>query len=390
MSLDVPTLLIFSAIVIVTASGLFLAEAWARTGAAVDRLWSLAFASAIMTASAYLAATAEPSLWWANGVGNGTSALTVWAMWNGVRAYSGQTSFVGVSVGVAALVAAALLVSGPDGGPWAGGAAVLGATALGAVAAGTAILRGPLRRSRPGTVLAVILLLAGGFYVVRLIVFVAVGPESRVFEQYLGTALTTIVTTVLVTSAAFVALTLRTQHARERATVTHDFDPATGARTAASFAARARQELLSAAAERQPVALLVVTPEELGSIAVAFGRPAADAALLTCAETVRSSLPRGGVMGRADESFTVLLPGRSPAQARAWATTVRKAIIDTPLTVGDSTTRVTASIGVAGRDSGDGLEELRAAAEAAAREALLRGGNRVLLSDDLHEEPADR
>ncbi len=140
MTLDMTTLLVASSLVIAVTSVLFIVEAGTRAGDAVDRLWSLAFAAALTTGLSYLASAAVPELWWANAVGNAGSVLTTGAMWNGIRLLTGRRSLVQLSVGGAALAALAVLVAGPDGGPWAGGAVMLAGTSLGGLLGGAAIL----------------------------------------------------------------------------------------------------------------------------------------------------------------------------------------------------------------------------------------------------------
>ncbi|MEE6274208.1 GGDEF domain-containing protein [Georgenia wangjunii] len=385
MTLDVPTLLVFSAVIVMTSSGMFLAEAWARIGQEVDRLWSIAFASAMTTAVAYLATAVEPDLWWINAIGNATSVLTVWAMWCGIRAHERRSSRIALAFLVAGVTAVAVLVEGPDGGSWAGGVVVLVGTALGALGASAAILRGSLRSSRPGALLAMILALAGGYYTLRTFIFITAGPTSEIFVTYLGTAPSTIITSVLVNAAAFVGVMLRTRGiASERALAAANFDPVTGVRSAESFATCATQELRIARAAAQPVAFIVIAPEELDAIAVAYDRGVAVQALVTCGEIVGEHRPAHGLVGKdpADEDvFHVLVRGYSGAEVLEWATSVRKDLINSPVPVPGSHVRLTASFGVAkAADAGYDLPALREAAAGAARAALAAGGNRVVVA----------
>ncbi|WP_448070983.1 GGDEF domain-containing protein [Georgenia yuyongxinii] len=381
MTLDTLTLLVVAALVITTSSGMFVAEAWVRTGDLVDRLWTLAFAAAITTALAYAVATLATDQWWLTAVGNGTSVLSVWAMWCGIRAYQRCPSRVAVAFAAALLAVAAVLVEGPDGGAWAGGAVALGGTAVGALAGGIALLRGKARAGRAALVLAVILLLGGLFYAVRSVVFVLAGPDSPGFQDYLGTAVTTLVNILLVNGAAFAAVTMRERTARERVAQGRNFDPMTGARTNHSFEPRAVEQLRRSAESLAPVAMVHLVPEGLETLEVAFGADVAEQALVACGEVTQVLLPPRALMGLdpvGAASFQVLLPGWDAGDAVEWTTQVRKELVATRVAVPGSHVRIGASAGIADvRLHGYQLGELCDAARAAARRAAADGGNRV-------------
>ncbi|KAE8764184.1 GGDEF domain-containing protein [Georgenia thermotolerans] len=384
MTLDLFTLLVVSALVILTSAGMFVAEAWARAGDLVDRLWTLSFAAAITTALAYVVGSLGDDGWWANAVGNGASVLCVWAMWSGIRAYQRRPHRILLSGGLALVTAAAVLLHGPDGGPWAGGALVLGATAVGALAGGIALLRGRLRAGRAALVLAVILLVAGLFYAVRFAVFILAGPTSPAFEQYLGTSVATLANTLLVNAAAFAAVTMRARTARAKAAEGRNFDPMTGARTSHSFEPRAVAQLQRSAETLAPVAMVHLVPDGTEALEIAFGREVAERALVTCGEVAQVLLPPRALMGlEPDElaSFQVLLPGWEVDDAVAWASAVRKELIATTVAVPGSRVRIGASAGVATtRAAGYRLAELCDAARGAAQRAAADGGNRIVVA----------
>ncbi|MPV37977.1 GGDEF domain-containing protein [Georgenia subflava] len=386
MILDLTTVQAVAAVVVLTSSVVFLSEVWARDGDTVDRLWSMAFLAAVATGVAYLAATIDPALWWANAVGNGASVLTTFAMWSGVRAHLGRRPLVEVSLAAAVVALLATVVQGPDGGPWAGGIVVLLGTAAGGLLGGAALVRGGAVRLRAAVLLAVVLITAGVFYAVRAVVYLVAGPESAAFRLYLGTEVTTVVVVLLVNGAAFSMVVLRGRYARDRQDAARNFDPMTGARTGVSFQPRAHEQLRDAAASGRPVALVAIAPEGVGQIAVAFGREFADQALVTAGEITQMLLPPRALIGRDEldgQAFQVLLPGYSAADAQAWATQVRKELIDTPLDVPGSRLRLTASVGIAtDRTDGYALEALCDSARRTSQAALGAGGNRVLVAGE--------
>ncbi|GAA1634960.1 GGDEF domain-containing protein [Georgenia ruanii] len=392
MTLDLFSLLVVSALVILTSAGMFVAEAWARTGDLVDRLWTLSFAAAITTALAYVVGSLAPEGWWANAIGNGASVLCVWAMWSGIRAYQRRPPRIVLSAGLALAAAAAVLLHGPGGGPWAGGAVALGATAAGGLAGGVALLYGRLRAGRATLVLAVILLLAGLFYAVRFAVFVLAGPTSPSFERYLGTAFTTVLNTLLVNAAAFAAVTMRARTARAKVAEGRNFDPMTGARTSHSFEPRAAAQLRRSAETLAPVAMVHLVPDGTDALEVAFGREVAERALVTCGEVAQMLLPPRALMGLDPDgqaSFQVLLPGWEADDAAEWATAVRRELIATTVEVPGSHVRIGACAGVATtRAAGYELGDLCDAARAAAQRAVGDGGNRVVAAGT--EERSER
>lgn len=390
MNLDMTTLLVVSSLVITVTSVLFIVEARSRDGDEVDRLWSLAFAAALTTGLSYLASAVVPELWWANAVGNVGSVLTTGAMWNGIRALQGRRSLVQVSAGAAGLAGLVVVVAGPDGGAWAGGAVMLAGTALGALAGGATILSsGPERRIRAAVLLGTVLVVAGVFYAFRLVVFVAVGPESLLFRTYAGTEVSTLVVVLLITGAAFSMVVLRGTQARARQDEAHNFDPMTGARTGVSFIPRATALLRAHEEGSAPVALAAVTPEGIDEIAVAFGREHADRALVVCGEAVQVLLPKRALMGRDamdGRAFQVLLPGWTAEEATAWATEVRKEILDSPLEVPGSRLRLAVSIGITtARTHGYDLDGLCDVSRKLSRGAVDGGGNRVVAEGERSE-----
>lgn len=381
MSLDLPTLLVVSALVIVLTAGMFVSHAWTETGEDVDRVWALAFVAAVATTTFLLVAVLAPDLWPAVPLVNGFTALTVWAMWAGVRLHTGRRPLVGVLYGVPVLTALASAVHGPDGGYWAGEEALLAATAAGGYATGAAILRSHLRRDRLGVMLAVILLGHALFYTFRLVLFVGVGPEGRAFLTYAGTEVATLVNVLVIVGAAFCMVALRASRAQDRRVDAANFDPMTGARTSRTFPRRAQDVLDGARGTGRPAVLVAVAPEGVQTLGAAFGAGCAEQAMAVCGEVLQMVLPARAVLGRDaldGRAFQVVLTGCTVEEAHEWADELRKELIDTPVPVPGGHMRVTASVGVVdAADHGFDLEAMCDAARDLSRSATAAGGNRV-------------
>lgn len=380
--LDVTTLYIASGLVITIVTAAFVLAVSRTERLPVDLIWTLAFLAAISTALCYLAATSSDALWWFVALGNASSVVTTFAMWNGVRADDGRRPLLGVTAAVSVAVALAALLPGPGGGEWAGGWAVLVGTAAGALLGGIAALRGRLRHDALGRALGGVLLAVGGYYAARTALFLTVGPDSPTFELFVGTGPTMLVVLTLVTAAGFCAVAIRAERARTGRRESLRFDATTGLRTVASFDRLAREAVRTAADAGEPVALVVVRLENVAHLTTAFDRDAADDALVLVVDAVRGLVPSGALGGRDSVSgdvFEVLLPGATTTAAHGWADSVRRSVIATPLAVDGARIRLRVSLGVDGGTGGpEDLDALRARACARLDRALAEGGNRVV------------
>jgi GGDEF domain-containing protein len=365
MTLDPFTVQAVAGAVVLFSAGLFVGETWTRRGADVDRVWSLAFAAAIIAALASLADAVEPS-WLARAVSNGMLVAVPALMWSGVRAHGGRRPLVGLAGGAAVVAALGVLLAGPDGDPWAGGVIMLVGVAAASFAAGAAVLRGHLRRNPSGVFLGVLVLVLGGYFTARTVLYVTAGAYSEVFATYGGTAMTTVFLALTVNGASFSMIALRSRAMAEDLVLAWNFDAGTGARTAASYLPRAAAMLESAAPHGRQVALVALEPDDAETIRVAFGRDYADRAVVVCGEVVSMLLPPRSLLGIdvADGlRFEVLLDNTTPAEAEAWVEEVRQELLGTPLEVPGSRVRLTPRAGVAGTlDHGYDLTAMRRAA----------------------------
>lgn len=380
MNLDVSTLQTVSLIVVTIVTVTFVSEVARRGRTPVDLLWTLAFAGAISSALCYQAAASSPTLWWFNALGNASSVVTTFAMWNGTRAADGRRPLLGATAAAAGVAALATLLPGPDGGPWAGGWAVLLGTAAGALLGGASTFRGRLRRHRNGVALGGTLLAVGLYYSVRLVVYLTAGPQSPAFDV-VGTATTTIVALGLVTVAGFCMTGIRADDVHARQASTRAFDAVTGLRNPVTFLPRATGILQEAERAGEPVAVVAIALEGREDLTVAFHAEAAGAALAAVVDAARLLAPPASVAGRAgpdQDAFEILLRGFTGAEAHVWGEALRRRVMSEPLEVDGARVRLRVSVGVAGDvETGYHLAALRARAAERLERALAEGGNTV-------------
>lgn len=144
--------------------------------------------------------------------------------------------------------------------------------------------------------------------------------------------------------------------------------------------------------ERRAAALLRDPDAALGVVAIdadhfkrindMHGHDAGDRVLVVLAERLSSGAAAGDVVCRlGGEEFVLLLPGATPASARARAEALRLAVAATPVPLEGASLAVIVSIGVALRGGEPALAPVLRAADQAMYAAKHAGRNRVVLAD---------
>lgn len=374
IALDPLTVLLFSALVVVVTSALFLADAWGPDLSLAERLWCTAFASSLLAcvllAPVELLPEARTPLVL---IANCLLVLAPSTAWNGLRAHAGRRAMLPVTAGLVALTAIAAVVE-PHDYPWEGMIGYLSAMILALSLLVWEAVRDDRGHLRTVIAFAVIMGLLAAYYVMRLVVFVSLGPDSDFFATYASTQVTGILASLGVLVTALALIVLRHDHQHAARAGSRNFDPMTGARTTASFTARAGDLLRDLAADGTPLSLVVFEPESDREIAAAFGREDADRALVAIGETVISLLPTGAIVGRdgaAGRSFEVLLPGSVADEAAQWAEAVRVAILSGVFETDSTPLRLPVALGISSTQrQGYGLATLQAAAHEAAAVAI--------------------
>jgi diguanylate cyclase len=380
IALDVPTLLIVSAMVISLTGILFIVDSLSRSQDIVGRIWSIAYLAGVITTFCYLVSGEFPAIWWGIALGNGMVVLSLGAVWSGARRFNGRASLLWVVGAAAAIACIAAAIPGPDGGPWAGGIVMLVGVAVFGLLGGAECLRGRLRAYRNARFLGAIAFIAGAYYLVRAIFFVVAGPDDPFFSTFLGTGITTLVVIVFVTGGAFSMVALRGEESREAVPGGEDAHGTSGAANAGDFRRVVEPTLARIGEAGGDASVLLADIDGFAELNSAFGRRYGDVVLVRFVEVLRQSLPEDCPVGRLHGNrFAVFLPGTGRAQAVALAQRLRDRLVETPLIEDAMALRVTASFGVASRGGADGddLASLLAAANRAVDTAKRLGRNRV-------------
>lgn len=388
MMLDTVTLRVSFGIVALTMLLLFYLVTFRSTRSRYCGWWCVALSLFLGGSAAYLLDGTVHQRW-ANPLGNALMVAGAASIWAGTRVISGRRVHVVVlctSVLVTAVVSA---LDSPATNIWSGAPVFLAMMTIMIGAASvelwTAIPRAAGHRLRERTYapilrsMAVMAALLSAFYGGRTIAFLAVGQDGRLFDVYLGTEVTTLITTVMLTTVSFSMTAL--SHADDtldlRARATHD--GLTGLLNRTEFMRLAAVKWRSARRNAVHGSLILADLDHFKRINDEYGHPAGDYALQTFAAACRGAVRSTDLVGRyGGEEFIVFLDGATPVDARRIAAQISERLGSTLTPKGMPLPTV--SYGVAFAESADGLDETIARADNALYEAKKQGRDRVVLA----------
>ncbi len=330
MNLDLYTVSLMTALVVIVSSVVFLVGMLLRKDEGAARLWGLAFLFGLLTVMSYLVWASTPGAWWAIGVGNAAYVANIGSMWLGCRRFNGRS--LGIPIGAVALVAlaafAAVAIEGPAGGDWAGAAFYLFGVSIFSGLAAWESLRGEIAINRLSWGLAIVLAAASIFFAARGIVLLTLGPESEVFRTWYDTVPASVLTVTLTIVAVVVTSVLLAQGARigsSEAPALGDDDvlpDVSFAHVLLDMSARARRR-------SELVGVVSLRIDDLPAIATAFGAEAAKSVGAAFNAVVRRYAPTTAFVGQ--DGPTGLLVGIQPestTDARRLATRIRRGLFD--------------------------------------------------------------
>lgn len=391
--LDAVSLRVSFAVVAVTLLGLFYFVAFRSTRSAYAGWWCVALAAFLAGSGAYLL-DGTSQQWWANPLGNVCVVSGAASVWAGARSVSDLRvgwSLIGASLCVL-LVASAL--DRPATNEWSGGPFFLGlmATYLGLAAA-------ELRRAWRGLVapgararvyrpiLRSLTVMCSGvalFYLARFVAFLAVGQDGRLFDVYLGTSVTTLVTTVMLATVSFSMTALSyaddTVELRTRATR----DGLTGLLNREELLRQVEQRWRAHRRRASHGVVVMADLDDFKRVNDGHGHPIGDFALQTFAAACREALGPADLAGRVGgDEFVVYLEQATQDEARALAEQVGAALRAGALPDGGSMPTVSFGLAEAGR--GDSPTDVIERADRALYAAKRAGRDRVVVAgeDDL-------
>ncbi len=159
-------------------------------------------------------------------------------------------------------------------------------------------------------------------------------------------------------------------------------DAKTGLLNAKAWQGEAEREIVRARREGQPLAVLIADLDRFKEVNDRHGHLAGDVALLAAVSALTGGLRTYDQLGRfGGEEFTALLPRTGTAEAHRIAERLRRAVVASPILLGDAQVHISVSIGIAVLGAhGDDLTDLLTAADHALYQAKSAGRNRVALA----------
>ncbi len=332
MGLDVFTVSVMTAVVVLVAGTLFLLETFLRKDETVGRIWALSFLAGMLTSVAYMIWALDPSSIWPTALGNAAFVSSAGCMWVGCRRFNERGILIAacaVAAGAVATFAAALIDVAR--GDWAGAFVMFILIAAFAGLGAGESFSGEMRRNRNAIGLAVVLAAESLYYVARTIVFVTQGTESALFRTWFSTESTSLVTVVLTIVALLTTSILRAGLAGVRGvSVTSDLQRTDDGVLRADSFARLFGELVARAGVRgETVGVVSVRVDDLPQITTAFGRGEAESVATAWRQATRRAAPTQSFVGEdGNGGLAVALLPSSPSEARHVATSVRDAVFD--------------------------------------------------------------
>ena len=376
VSLDLPTLLIASGVVVTVCGTIFVLSTIRQHTDFPSRLWSAAFSLGILTMVSFAVWAAIPESPVVIGVGNGALAMCMGFIWSGNRAFNDRPPRFLVSVAGGLLVAVAAWVDVASGS-WAGGLIFLVGVAVFALLAGVEALTARMRRSRHARILAVVMLAVGSFYTLRSVVFAIGGPESPIFVDYLGTDVTTVVTIIFVITASTSMALLRLEEEQPRELRLLDTGRWDRFATTELYATAVDDRLARIEVSGEPAVLLRVDIDNLSEMNVAFGRVFTESAMILVGNVLRDTVSAAAVLGHTGGSGFDALVFENLDSALECAKRIRSDLIDTPIDVSQGL-RISATIALVVPEPRENFSRLAYRASQLILQGQVAGGNVIV------------
>ncbi|MFE5837050.1 GGDEF domain-containing protein [Arthrobacter sp. NPDC056493] len=377
MILDTATLRVAFAAMALVLALLFYFSTFRSTRSPYSAWWCAALLL-FLSGSASFLLNGTPQQVWANPLGNFLLVSGAASVWAGARSLRNLKYNLWLSVALPVIAGAAAGVDSPGSNTWAGGAVFLASMAVLVGLASHELWRLEPGYSRVRIPMAIA---AGGvafFYSCRLVVFLIQGPNGPVFTTYFGSAVTTMVTMVLLVVVSFSMAGLSTEQQTRALRTVATQDGLTGLLNRGAFLEAAAEELERSKAANSGGSLILADLDHFKSVNDTFGHAAGDLALQAFAEACGASVRSTDVAGRyGGEEFILLLPGAGPKSAEIIANEISRRLAG--LHIPELLRMPTVSYGISTYNAKTAdLDEVIAAADVALYEAKSQGRNRTV------------
>ncbi len=342
--------------------------------------WCVALALFLTGALAFLL-DGTPYQWWANPLGNVllvSGAVSVWSSARSLRRLP-PSPWMFAAAPVVTLVAA--VFDNPATNTWAGGPVFLASMSVMFGLATREIWPAEPAEARVRIPMAASAGLVSVFYLGRTIAFLADGPGGTTFELFFGSAVTTMITMVLLVVVSFSMAGLTSEQQTRALRVVATRDGLTGLLNRKTFLELAAKEVADPGMAWRSGALILADLDHFKAVNDTHGHAAGDVALQAFAAACRDTVRSTDLVGRyGGEEFVLLIPGASGARAEKIAEEISRRLAQVP--TADGLEMPTVSYGVVLYDSRTSdVEDLIASADRALYAAKSLGRNRTVHSE---------
>lgn len=382
MVLDTTTLRIAFGLMALVLVVLFYFSAYRVTRSPYSGWWCLALIFFLGGSGCFLL-DGTPHQIWANPLGNVLLVHGGVAVWAGARSLRTIRPPMWAFTGLPLATLVASILDHPATNTWSGGAVFLAAMSISIGLASRELWRLEPGYSRVRIPMAVS---AGGlavYYFFRWLAFVVEGQDGRIFVTVFGSAVTTLVTMVLLVVVSFSMAALSSEQQTRALRVVATRDDLTGLLNRKAFLDLAAEQLADRAITGASGALILADLDHFKAVNDTYGHAAGDAALRRFADSCTATVRTTDLVGRyGGEEFVLLMPGASAERAELVAGEISRRLADG--SGADGLEMPTASYGIATYDAGtSNVDNLIAEADAALYLAKSLGRNRSARSDGM-------
>jgi diguanylate cyclase (GGDEF)-like protein len=322
MMLDTYSLRVAFGVMAVALLLLFYFVTFRSTRSAYSGWWCAAL-GCFLAGSAAALLDGSAHQWWANPLASCLLVAGATSVWGGARSFLATRTHPWRLALAPAAVGVAASLDNPSVNVWAGGAVFLAAMSLVIGLASRDLWKVDGEEQASHRAMSLASASCSLYYAARLLAFLMVGPDNHIFATVFGSAITTLVTMVLLVFVSFTITALSNEQVqrdlRGRATV----DGLTGVLNRPAFLELAADQLRSMKRFRSSGALIMADLDHFKQVNDTYGHQAGDAAIQAFAEACRNTVRSTDLVGRyGGEEFILMLPGAAGAVAEAVAAQV--------------------------------------------------------------------